>query len=91
MTEGRVIQRNDSTVAQPHHLRTWAGPIFGRYPPHTRIMRRANWAIIRSIAYTVTQVSARKILYEIVLKSLRSPFDIILAKFCKISNTCVKI
>ena len=52
------------------------------YPPHTRITHHVVGSIC-SLAYAVTQAGARRILYDMGIKSFSEPFDLMLRNFCE--------
>jgi hypothetical protein len=80
---GRVIISSDETVPEIQHLdREWgAGEYLDVYPPHTRVVSRTRGSVC-SLAYAVTQRGARKILYEIGLKSFPMAYDLTLRTVC---------
>ncbi|KAI1112467.1 hypothetical protein F5Y14DRAFT_269421 [Nemania sp. NC0429] len=81
--KGRVVQF-DQTVPERRHLWTLSDPndLKEQYSDHMRVTHHAQDGVC-SLAYAVTQKSARKLLYELGLKDVNSPFDIMLQWFCE--------
>ncbi|KAI1172451.1 hypothetical protein F4777DRAFT_514396 [Nemania sp. FL0916] len=81
--KGRVIQ-SDETVPEHQHLWTISNPddLKEQYPNHTRVTHHVQDGVC-SLAYAVTQQSARKLLYELALKDVNTAFDIMLRWFCE--------
>jgi hypothetical protein len=79
----RILHLNDPTVAEPQHLESeWgSGAYKTLYPPHTRITSRARKNVC-SLAYAVSQRGARKLLYEIGLRSFAENFDLMMRNVC---------
>ena len=84
LPKGRVVHLNDETVPEPKYLKMLAeyeDPV-KIYPPHSRIVHHAMGSIC-SLAYAVTQASARQILYDMGIKSFEAPFDLMLRDYCQ--------
>ncbi|KAI1816981.1 hypothetical protein GGS20DRAFT_575194 [Poronia punctata] len=81
--KARVFQQ-DETVPQQQHLWTVSdsNDLKDQYGSHTRITHHVQDGIC-SLAYAITQKSARKLLYEIGLKDANAAFDITLRWFCE--------
>lgn len=82
--KGRVVHLNDKTVPEPRYLKMLAeyeDPV-EIYPPHSRIVHHAMGSIC-SLVYAVTQASARRILYDMGIKSFDAPFDLMLRDYCQ--------
>ncbi|KAI1261444.1 hypothetical protein F5Y18DRAFT_440544 [Xylariaceae sp. FL1019] len=81
--KGRVVHF-DETVPERGHLWTITNPndLKDQYLDHIRITHHVQEGRC-SLAYAVTQNSARKLLYEIGLKDPTDPFDIMLSWFCE--------
>ncbi|KAF2707015.1 glycosyltransferase family 25 protein [Pleomassaria siparia CBS 279.74] len=81
----RIFIPNDLTIPSPKHLRpTSHSPldaISTLYPPHTRIIHRANTTLC-TIAYAVTQSGARKLLYEFGVREFDRGYDFALSDYC---------
>lgn len=82
--KGRVVQSNDHTVPQQHHLWTISDPddLKAQYPNHTRVVHHVQDGIC-SLAFAVTQKGARQMLHELGLKAMNAAFDIQLRWFCE--------
>lgn len=79
---GRVLF-TDETVPSSQHIGLQFGTdeLATRYANHTRAVHHTAETVC-SLAYAVTQRAARQILYDIGLKELRGPFDIMLREYC---------
>ena len=83
--EGRVIQYNDPTVPETQYLHSWD---FKRptplmiYPNHTRVVTHESKGVC-SLAYAISQAGARKLLYNLGVRLLDNPFDLMLKNFCE--------
>ncbi|KAF2493245.1 hypothetical protein BU16DRAFT_465319, partial [Lophium mytilinum] len=81
----RIAIFNDETVPEPQHLKSHPfaphDAIASVYPPHTRVVHRSNKTIC-SIAYAVTQGSARKLLWEFGIRGLDRGYDFALRDWC---------
>lgn len=80
---GRIVIANDATVAETQHLEPeWGSDEYKTaYANHTRIVSRARQNVC-SLAYAVTQHGARKLLYEIGLRSFTENYDLLLRYVC---------
>lgn len=82
---GIVLHHNDSTVPQDQDLRSFEAdkptPL-SRYPQHTRAIFRRPVMGVCSLAYAVTQSTARKMLYDLGIEKLDHPYDIMLRGWC---------
>ena len=80
---GRVLIHNDPTVAQTQYYdKGWGSDeLIQTYPNHTRAVHHAGENTC-TLAYAVTQASARRLLYHAGLKDLTDPIDLTLWKYC---------
>lgn len=80
---GRVELRDDITVPEQQHVEIqWGGKaILDEYPPHTRVVSRA-WGNVCSLAYGITQKGAQKFLYELGIRKLTDPADLMIRTMC---------
>jgi hypothetical protein len=80
---GRIVIPNDETVAEPQHLEPeWGSDEYKKkYDPHTRIVSRGRQNVC-TLAYAVTQQGARKLLYELGLKSFSHNYDLMVRHVC---------
>ena len=80
-----VIHENDVTVPETQHLRSWdinePTPLQG-YSKHTRVVMHQKEGTC-SLAYAVSQLGARRILYSLGLRRLDDAFDLMLRKWCE--------
>lgn len=89
LPKGRVVHLNDSTVPELHYFETFRD-LYGEeidnpraaYPAHTRIVHHALNPVC-TLAYAVTQHAARQILYELGVKKLDAPFDLMMGGLCE--------
>jgi hypothetical protein len=79
----RILREDDETVAEPQHLEPeWGSDDYKtQFPPHTRVTSRTRKNVC-SLAYAVTQRGARKLLYEIGLRSFTANFDLLMRHVC---------
>lgn len=94
---GRVVFLKDDTVPEKDYLKLLSEDDDPResYPFHTRVVHQPMGTQY-SLAYTVTQASARQILYSAGIKVLTGPFDIMLKERCDGVNgreylTCITV
>lgn len=82
LPRGRVLFK-DETVPSSQHLSLQFGTddLIRRYANHTRAVHHTAESVC-SLAYAVTQRAARQILFDIGLKELRGPYDIMLREYC---------
>ncbi|KAI9781930.1 MAG: hypothetical protein M1816_002153 [Peltula sp. TS41687] len=82
--KGRVVRLNDPTVPEKKYLKVLSEPddIAATYPPHTRVIHHPM-DLRCSLAYGVTQSMARHVIYEMSVKKLSGPFDIMLREMCE--------
>lgn len=82
--KGRVIHRNDPTVAEKRYLWTINSPftLVEDYPEHTRAVHHSQEGVC-SLAYAVSQRGARRLLQEVGLRDVSDGFDILLRFFCE--------
>lgn len=82
LPRGRVLF-NDETVPSSQHVSLQFGTdeLVKRYANHTRAVHHTAESVC-SLAYAVTQRAARQILFDIGLKELRGPYDIMLREYC---------
>ena len=92
--DGMVIHENDITVPQRHYLHSFE-PLeytpLGNYPDHTRVTMRGQNEATCSLAYAVTQSSARKIVYELGLQRLDASYDLMLRGWCERAGRCIGV
>lgn len=82
ISRGRVASENDETVPAKKFLENANIPqLLEQYPDHTRVVHHSQGGIC-SLAYAVTQRGAQKMLYELALKPVTRPFDLMLHAFC---------
>lgn len=83
-TEAKVVHKNDQTVPEKNHLRSFDSnqvtPLQS-YPHHTRITTHAHEGTC-SLAYAVSQKGAQKLLNNIGLQKLDGPFDNMIKGWC---------
>lgn len=82
--KGRVIHRNDVTVAGRSHLWSLNSPftLKDNYPEHTSAVHHVQEGIC-TLAYAVSQAGARKILRHIALREASEKFDFLMRYFCE--------
>lgn len=80
---GRVEIPNDVTVPERQHVQIEWGTkeITDKYPHHMRVVHRAKMNVC-TLAYAVTQSSARSLLYELGVKRMDYAIDIMLRDAC---------
>jgi hypothetical protein len=80
----RIIRFNDETVAPKKNLWTINIPFTLKesYPEHTRAYHHAQEGVC-SLGYALSQRGAQKLLYEVGLKNVDEPYDILLRYFCE--------
>ena len=85
--KGRVVHLNDETVPEIKKLNILdaAEDVRKLYPDHTRVTHHVAGAIC-SLGYAVSQAGARRLLYELGLKTFDEPFDLMLRSFCQGTN-----
>ena len=81
----RIVLPDDVTVPEPQHLKPMRNADLDEighvYPPHTRVVHQANKNVC-TIAYAVTQIGARKLLYEFGIREFSKGYDFALSDFC---------
>ncbi|KAL2189941.1 glycosyltransferase family 25 protein [Thermothelomyces heterothallicus CBS 203.75] len=82
--KGRVIRRNDVTVAPKKSLWTFNIPFTLKetYPEHTRAYHHVQEGVC-SLGYALSQRGARKLLHEVGLKDVNAGYDLLLRWFCE--------
>jgi hypothetical protein len=82
LPRGRILF-NDETVPASQHVGLQFGndELVKHYANHTRAVHHTAEGVC-SLAYAITQRAARQILYDIGLKELRGPYDIMLREYC---------
>ncbi|KAI9803138.1 MAG: hypothetical protein M1833_001209 [Piccolia ochrophora] len=98
LPRGRVIHEHDDTVPEIRHLSSITegdDNVKTTYPAFTRVVHHARDPYC-SLAYAVTQSGARRILYQLGIKSLDGPFDVSLKQLCEGSegrehHTCLAV
>ena len=85
--KARVVQFNDQTLPENDYLDILSKDDDPRttYPSHTRIVHHAMGSQC-SLAYAISQSGARKLLYEMGIKSFSREFDLMLQDLCQGSN-----
>ena len=80
---GRIILPQDLTVPEPQHLDMEYGntDLIQQYAPHTRVVSRARVNTC-SLAYGISQPGARRLLYELGVKEMSAPYDMMLRQVC---------
>jgi len=81
--KGRVVIP-DPTVPQKHYLKTVSDPddVKEQYTDHTRVVHHASDGIC-SLGYAITQRGARKLLHDVGLFEVTSPYDLLLRQYCE--------
>ncbi|PSN61056.1 hypothetical protein BS50DRAFT_163887 [Corynespora cassiicola Philippines] len=81
----RLMLLNDVTVPEPQHLRPMGhappDPLSTLYPPHTRVIHRANTTLC-TLGYAVTQSGARRLLFEFGIRDFSKGYDFALSDYC---------
>ncbi|CAJ2502572.1 Uu.00g099660.m01.CDS01 [Anthostomella pinea] len=82
--KGRVIHKDDETVAQRRYLWTFNIPftLKEKYPDHTRAVHHVQEGVC-NLGYAVSQQGARKLLHEIALKDVNTAVDLLMRYFCE--------
>ena len=85
--KGRVVQLNDPTVPEHDYLDLLSKEDDPRtkYPQHTRIVHHAMGSQC-SLAYAISQTGARRLLYEMAIKSFSREYDLMLQDLCQGSD-----
>ncbi|TID22663.1 LPS glycosyltransferase [Venturia nashicola] len=82
LPQGRALINDLTAPSQQHvYLGFGSDEILRTYPNHTRAVSHTA-EVVCTLAYAVSQRAARQILYDVGLKALESPFDIMLRKYC---------
>jgi hypothetical protein len=78
-----MVLTNDITVLQKQHMVIEYGSdaIKASYPDHTRVFHHTAEHVC-SLAYAITQKTARQLLHQLSLVELTGPFDIAFRNFC---------
>jgi len=80
---GRVIQRNDPTVAEHRYLKNSYRPHpLSSWPEHTRVVSHVSDPVC-IFAYAISQAGARRLLHQFGLLELETPFDVSARTFCE--------
>ncbi|KAH8891158.1 hypothetical protein GQ53DRAFT_781936 [Thozetella sp. PMI_491] len=82
--KGRVIRKNDDTVAGKEQLRSLKEPFEFKeiYPDHTRAVHHPQ-GVWGTVGYGVSQQGARTILSEVGLRDVYKPIDWLLSYYCE--------
>ncbi|KAE9982698.1 hypothetical protein EG328_010691 [Venturia inaequalis] len=82
LPQGRALI-NDLTAPSQQHVFVGFGSdeILRAYPNHTRAISHTA-EVVCTLAYAVSQRAARQILFDVGLRALENPFDIMLRKYC---------
>jgi hypothetical protein len=74
---------NDPTAPSQQHIFVGFGSdeILRKYPNHTRAISHTAENVC-TLAYAVSQRAARQILFDVGLRALENPFDIMLRNYC---------
>lgn len=80
---GRAVILNDETVPEPQHIDIQFGnrELMDNYPPHTRVVSRARGSVC-TLAYGVSQAGARRFLYELGVRKMDGPTDLMFRNVC---------
>lgn len=80
---GRAIMLDDETVPATQHISIELGDrgLMNEYPPHTRVVSRARVNSC-SLAFAYSQQGARKFLYELAIKRISDPLDMMYRSMC---------
>ena len=80
---GRAIIYDDTTVPEKQHVAMQFGntELVDGYPQHTRVVSRA-WQNTCTIGYGISQPGARRLLYELGLKKMTGPTDMMFRSIC---------
>jgi hypothetical protein len=82
LARGRVLIQDPTTPSQQHvFLGFGSDEILRTYPNHTRAISHTAENVC-TLAYAVSQRAARQILFDVGLRALENPFDIMLRKYC---------
>lgn len=83
MHHGRVIIPNDVTAPEWQHFEHEWGTreVAKQYPNHTRVVHRSRMNVC-SLSYGMSQLGARRFLYELGVRRLSRPLDIMLRELC---------
>ena len=90
---GRAVFADDITVPQTQHLSAYnrltfdysSGELEQSYPNHTRIVHHSAGTAC-TLAYAVTQLGARRMLYDFGLRLLNGQYDLMLSQYCDGKN-----
>ncbi|ORY13084.1 hypothetical protein BCR34DRAFT_481719, partial [Clohesyomyces aquaticus] len=81
----RISIPSDPTVPLPKYLKPMPrgrlDTLSRVYPPHTRLIHRAN-STLCTLAYAVTQSGARRLLYEFGIREFNKGYDFALSDYC---------
>lgn len=82
LPQGRALI-NDATAPSQQHVYLGFGSdeVLRTYPNHTRAISHTAENVC-TLAYAVSQRAARQILFDVGLRALQNPFDIMLRKYC---------
>jgi len=80
---GRAVISNDTTVPEPQHIKIQFGDsqLVDQYPAHTRVVSRTRQAAC-TVGYGISQLGARRLLYELGVHRLTSTTDMMLRTLC---------
>ena len=80
---GRAIIPNDETVPEPQHIHMQFGDqeLIDQYPPHTRVVSRARKNTC-TLGYGISLPGARRLLYELGVRKMTGPTDIMFRSVC---------
>ncbi|KAJ4163380.1 hypothetical protein LMH87_005114 [Akanthomyces muscarius] len=84
IAKGRVIHRDDKTVAPKDNLWSINKPFTLKedYPAHTRAVSHAQEGVC-TLGYALSHRGARRIMQEVALKPVTDAYDILLRFFCE--------
>ena len=89
-SEAIVVHQNDETVPRNDAIFSLGGvqrdQLKEHWPPHTRVVTKGVKEGCCTLAYAVTQAGARRLLYDVGMKKLTSPFDVSVANWCEGTN-----
>lgn len=80
---GRAVIKNDETVPEKQHVAMQFGDteLVDTYPQHTRAVSRA-WQNTCTVGYAISQLGARRLLYELSLNKMTGTTDMMFRSIC---------
>ena len=93
----RAMIYNDPTVPEPQHINIQGGnkELMNQYPAHTRAVHRAHGNVC-TLAYAITQLGARRMLYEMAVHKMDGATDGTFRRACdgkkgRRQRTCLSV